>query len=132
MLQTLKKQALLFAHGILILIALIVAQMLLDFFQISFFLYNPPIGFALFLMASYIIQPLILGALNIILVYKLYNIECRIREFWINGLFLFLAFSSINLVLQTVFNLPLTIELAVVETLVLAYPFGLIGKLSNT
>jgi hypothetical protein len=106
--------------------------MLLDFFQIPFFLCSPSIGFAFFLMVSYIIQPLILGALNIIRVYKLYNVECRIREFWINGLFLFLAFSSVNLVLQTVFDLSLTPELAIAETLVLAYPFGLIGKLSNT
>jgi putative effector of murein hydrolase len=132
LLKTLKRQASVFAHGLIILVALIFAQILLGMFQIPFFMYNPPIGFAFFLVASYLIQPMLLGALNVILVYKLYNTEGRMREFWIHGLFLFLIFSTVNMLLQTILNLSFTASFAIVETVLLAYPFGLLGRLSNT
>ncbi len=51
--------------------------------------------------------------------------------FWLNGLFLLLAFSSINLLLLTIFGLSFSLPVAVAEVLILSYPFGYLGKFSN-
>jgi hypothetical protein len=92
----------------------------------------PPIGYAFFLLASYIIQPIIIGALNITVLHRLYKFQGWQIGFWENGLLLFLTFASINLVFQTVTHISyLSIIFAITETILLAYPFGIIAKLSN-
>jgi len=119
-----------FIYGLAITIALIVAQLLLDVFQISLLLFMPPIGFAIFLFISYGILPIIIGVLNIVLLNRFYNCDGWEIGFWLNGLFLTLAFSTITILLQTITGLPF-FAVAIVEILILPYPFGILGKFSN-
>ncbi|MFB3888662.1 MAG: hypothetical protein ACE14S_04160 [Candidatus Bathyarchaeia archaeon] len=132
MIGLLETQFKLFVHGVILVSALAVGQILLDMYQLSFFVYSPPIGFAFFLMMQYIIQPILLGALNVGLINVLYNTAGWSTELWVNGLFLFLAFSTINLVLQTMLGFSYSITIAIVEVVLLAYPFGLLGRFSNS
>jgi hypothetical protein len=119
-------------HGMIIVLTLVIIQMLLDAYQNSYMLFLPPIGFAIFIVVSYVIQPIVVGIVNVIILSKLYDFEsCRIG-FWLNGLFLLLTFSTINLLLQTVWNLPFSALVAVIEVATLSIPFGYLGKFSNT
>jgi hypothetical protein len=120
-----------FIHGFIIIAALATAQLILDASQNAFLTYVPPLGFAFFIVISYIIQPLIVGVLNIVVLQRLYNYEGWQIGFWLNGLFLLLAFSAINLALQTIAHVPFSILVAIVELPLLAYPFGYLGKFSN-
>jgi len=120
-----------FVHGLILIIALVVIQLLLDSFQDSFLLYMPPLGFAFFLIVMYGLQPLIIGVLNIVVLHRLYGQEGWQIGFWLNGLFLLLIFSTINLLLQTIISLPFSLSLGIVEILILSYPFGHLGKFSN-
>jgi|GEM_PF-945944 len=118
-------------HGLMIVITLVGVQLFLDAFQNSFFLFMPPIGFVLFVFATYVIQPLILGALNITLLHRLYNCEGWQIGFWLNGFFLLLIFSTINLVIVTTTGVPFSIILGILEIFLLSYPFGYLGRFSN-
>ena len=120
-----------FVHGLTILIPLVVIQLMLDAYQNSLLLYMPPIGFALFLLISYGIQPIILGVLNIIVIHRLYDCEGWQIGFWLNGFFLLLVFSTINLLLLTMAGLPFSLVVGIIEILLLSYPFGYLGKFSN-
>jgi len=112
-------------------VALVVIQLLLDVFQNSFLLYMPPIGFALFLLAMYGIQPVIVGVLNIVVLHRLYYCEGWQIGFWLNGFFLLLVFSTINLLIETIAGVPFSLVLGVLEIFLLSYPFGYLGKFSN-
>src|SRR4030067_3007050 len=90
-----------FIHGLALIIALVTIQLLLDACQNAFLLYMPPIGFALFLVTLFAIQPIILGVLNIIVLHRLYDCEGWQIGFWLNGFFLLIVFSTINLLIQT-------------------------------
>jgi len=120
-----------FLQGLIIVVALVVIQLLLDAFQRSFLLYMPPIGFALFLLATYGLQPIVVGVLNIIVLHRFYNLEGWQIGLWLNGFFLLLVFSTINLMIQTVAGVPFSLLMGLLEILLLAYPFGYIGKFSN-
>jgi hypothetical protein len=100
--KTLKLSKRTFIHGLTIVIPLVVIQLLLDVFQHSFLLFMPPIGFALFLFTTYGIQPLIVGAINISVLHRLYNCEGWQIGFWLNGFFLLITFSTLNLIIQTI------------------------------
>jgi hypothetical protein len=91
----------------------------------------PPIGFALFLLATYGIQPIVVGVLNIVVLHRFYNLEGWQIGLWLNGFFLLLVFSTINLMIQTVAGVPFSLITGSLEILLLAYPFGYIGKFSN-
>jgi len=125
----LSKQVLI--HGTTIVITLVTSQLLLDAFQKAFLLYMPPIGFALFLATIFAIEPIILGVLNIILLHRLYNCEGWQIGFWLNGVFLLLFFSTINLLIQTIAGVPFSLGVGIVEVFLLAYPFGHLAKFSN-
>ena len=129
--RTLKLSKPIFIHGLTILIPLVIIQLLLDVYQNSLLLYMPPIGFALFLLISYGIQPIIVGVLNIIVMHRLYDCEGWQIGFWLNGFFLLLFFSTINLLLLTIAGLPFSLVVGIVEILLLSYPFGYLGKFSN-
>ncbi len=118
-------------HGLTIILALVVIQLLLDVFQNAFLLYQPPIGFAFFVLVMFGIQPIILGVLNIIVMHRLYNCEGWQIGFWLNGFFLLLVFSTINLLLQTTADIPFSLVVGIAEVLLLCYPFGYLGKFSN-
>ena len=121
-----------FIHGVIILASLTVAQFLLYNFLNPFLLYLPPIGFAFFLLTSFVILPIIIGALNIVVLHRLYKFKGWQIGFWENGLFLFLVFSAINLIFQTTTGISdLSYIFAITETIIFAYPFGMIAKLSN-
>ncbi len=112
--------------------SLTVAEFLLFNFRNSFLLYLPPIGFAFFLLSMFIVQPIIIGALNIIVLHRLNKFEGWQIGFWLNGLFLFLVFSAFNLVFQTITYVSyLSYGFVIAEIILLAYPFGIIAKLSN-
>jgi len=129
--RTLKLSKQVFIHGLVIIIALVTIQLLLDAFQNAFLLYMPPIGFALFLLTIFAVQPIILGVLNIIVLHRLYNCEGWEIGFWLNGFFLLIFFSTINLLLQTTAGVPFSLWVGIVEVFLLAYPFGHLGKFSN-
>ena len=120
-----------FIHGLVIIIALVTIQLLLDAFQNAFLLYMPPIGFALLLVTMFAIQPIILGVLNIIFLHRLYNCEGWQIGFWLNGFFLLIFFSTINLLIQTIAGVPFSLGVGIVEVFLLSYPFGYLGKFSN-
>ena len=129
--KTLRPSRPILIHGLMIVITLVGFQLLLDAFQNSFFLFMPPIGFALFLFTTYVIQPLILGVLNITLLHRLCNCEGWQIGFWLNGFFLLLVFSTINLVIVTTTGVPFSIILGILEVFLLSYPFGYLGRFSN-
>ena len=129
--RTLKLSKQVFIHGLIIIIALVTIQLLLDTFQNAFLLYMPPIGFALLLITMFAIQPIILGVLNIIVLQRLYNCEGWQIGFWLNGFFLLIFFSTINLLIQTTTGFPFSLGVGIVEVFLLSYPFGYLGKFSN-
>ena len=129
--RMLKPSKQIFIHGLTILIPLVIIQLMLDAYQNSLLLYMPPIGFALFLLTSYGIQPIIIGVLNIIVMHRLFDCEGWQIGFWLNGFFLLLVFSTINLLLQTMAGVPFSLGIGIVEILLLSYPFGYLGKFSN-
>jgi hypothetical protein len=131
LLKTLKPVKRVFIHGLIIIITLVIIQSLLDGFQNSFLLYLPPLGFAFFLFIQYVIQPIAVGVLNVVILHRLYNCEGWQTGFWLNGLFLLLMFSTINLILQTITGLPFSPYITAVDIFVLSYPFGHLGKFSN-
>src|SRR3989304_1502876 len=111
----LKPSKQIFIHGLTILIPLVIIQLMLDAYQNSMLLYMPPIGFALFILISYGIQPIIVGVLNIIAIHRLYDCEGWQIGFWLNGFFLLIVFSTINLLIQTMTGAPFSIVVGVVE-----------------
>ena len=118
-------------HGLILVISLVAIQLVLDASQNGFLLYMPPIGFALFILTMVGIQPLILGVLNIMILHRLYNCEGWQIGFWLNGFFLMIIFSTINLLIQTMAGIPFSLGIGLVEIFLLAYPFGYLGKFSN-
>jgi hypothetical protein len=128
LLKTLKPAKPVLIHGLIIVFALVLIQLLLDVLQNSFLLYMPPIGFAFFLFIQYGIQPIAVGTLNVIILHRLYKCEDWQTGFWLNGLFLLL---TITLMLQTITGLPFAPYIALIDILILSYPFGYLGKFSN-
>ncbi|MCW3984443.1 MAG: hypothetical protein NWE96_10705 [Candidatus Bathyarchaeota archaeon] len=120
----------LFLQGIILTGVLSEVAFYLDGAQTSFMMYMPPIGFALLLVVTYLIQPIAVGALNIFLINILYGTKGWQVEFWLNGIFLLLAFTTINLVFQTTLGWSLLVA-AVVDVALLAIPFGAIARFSN-
>ena len=131
LLRMLKPSKQVFIHGLVIIIALVSIQLLLDAFQNVFLLYMPPIGFALLIITMFGVQPIILGVLNIIVLHRFYNCEGWQIGFWLNGFFLLMFFSTINLLIQTSAGVPFSLGVGIVEVFLLSYPFGYLGKFSN-
>ena len=117
-------------QGLILAIILIVVQMQLDGSEQSFMAYLPPIGFALLVFTTYFVQPILLGVLNIFLINTLYGTKGWQVGFWLNGVFLLITFSTINLVLQTTLNLSFT-YVAIIDLVLLVFPFGCIARFSN-
>jgi hypothetical protein len=91
----------------------------------------PPLGFFFSMTIMYGIQPLMIGVLNIIIINTLYKTKGWQVGFWLNGIFLLLVFSTINLLLQTTLRLPFSPYVALIDILVLSIPFGCIARFSN-
>ena len=120
----------LLVQGLVTVIILIVFQAWLNSVQTGFLSYMPPLGFAFFLAITYFAQPLVLGAVNIALINSLHKTRGWQVGFWLNGLLLVLAFSTLNLILQVTFNLQFLPVIAIID-LVLAFPFGCLARFSN-
>jgi hypothetical protein len=118
-------------HGALIVCGLIIIQTVLDSAKDSFMMFLPPLGFAFFYITSYILGPLVIGAVNVIIIHRLNKLKGWQVGFWLNGLFLMLAFSTVNLVLQTVLDLPFAPYVALIDLFLLSLPFGIIARYSN-
>jgi hypothetical protein len=114
----------------MIVVALFVVQMIMDVSRSSFLLFMPPIGFALFILIMYGIQPVMLGILNIIVLHKFYNCEGWEIGFWLNGIFLLFVFSTLNLLIITITGVPFLL-VGAVEIFLLSYPFGYLAQFSN-
>ena len=117
-------------QGLILAVVLIVVQTQLDNARQSFMSYMPPIGFALLIFTTYLVQPILLGVLNIFIINTLFKTKGWQVGFWLNGIFLLLVFSTVNLVLQTALNLSFTYT-AIVDVVVLSIPFGCIARFSN-
>jgi hypothetical protein len=117
-------------QGLILAVVLIVVQAQLDNARQSFMSYMPPIGFALLIFATYLVQPILLGVLNIFIINTLFKTKGWQVGFWLNGIFLLLTFSTVNLVLQTALNLSFTYT-AIIDVVVFAIPFGCIARFSN-
>jgi len=121
----------LFTNGIIILSFLAITQMVLDYYINPFLLFQPPLGYAFYLALLYFLRPLIVGALNVVLVQQLYHLKGWTISLWLNGLFIMLIFSGINLVLIALAGVNLSLFETVIEVFVLSIPFGKIAKYSN-
>lgn len=117
-------------QGIIVTVVLIVFQVSLTNLKDNFTTYMPPIGFALLLAVTYFAQPLILGVLNIIAINTLHKTKGWQVGFWLNGLFLLLTFTTINMLLEIVFQLEFLPYVALID-LLLSFPFGCIARFSN-
>ena len=117
-------------QGLVLAIVLVGIQLSLENAQQSFISYMPPIGFVLLMLTTYLIQPLIIGVLNIFVINTLYKTKGWQVGFWLNGIFLLLTFSTVNLVLQTALSVPFTFT-AIIDIVLLALPFGCIARFSN-
>jgi hypothetical protein len=120
----------LLVQGLILTVVLIVVQAQLDNARQSFMSYMPPIGFALLIFATYLVQPILLGVLNIFIINTLFKTKGWQVGFWLNGVFLLLTFSTLNLVLQTALNLSFTYT-AIIDIVVFAIPFGCLARFSN-
>ena len=90
----------------------------------------PPIGFTLLLFVTYLVQPILLGVLNILIINAFYGTKGWQVGFWLNGIFLLLVFTAVNMIIQTMLNLSFA-YIAVIDIVLLMFPFGCIARFSN-
>ena len=117
-------------QGLILAVALVIIQAWVDSARDGFMSYLPPMGFVFLMIITYLIQPIIIGVLNIALINTLHKTKGWQVGFWLNGIFLLLTFSTINVVLQTTLNLSFT-STAIIDIVLLAFPFGCIARFSN-
>jgi hypothetical protein len=117
-------------QGAILAVILIGFKAWFDSVEQSFMSYMPPLGFAVLMAIIYFAQPIVIGVINIALINALHKTKGWQVGFWLNGVFLLLAFSTINLILQTTFALQFLPIIAIID-LLLALPFGCIAKFSN-
>jgi len=118
-------------HGLLIVCVLIILQIALNNAKDAFMMFMPPLGFIFYYIISYVLGPIIIGAVNILIIHQIYKLKGWQVGFWLNGLFLLLAFSTLNLMLQTVLKLPFAPHIALIDIFLLSLPFGIIARFSN-
>ena len=129
-LQSLHLMAKLLIQGLALSIILATIQLSFEGSRDSFMSYMPPLGFFFLMFTTYLIQPIIIGVINIFIINLLYGTRGWQVGFWLNGFFLVLLFSTINVVLQTTLGLPF-VYAAAIDIVVLAFPFGCIARFSN-
>ena len=117
-------------EGFVTVLIMIIFQAWFNGAQTSLMNYMPPLGFAFLMAITYFAQPLVLGAVNIALINTLHKTKGWQVGFWLNGLLLVLAFTTLNLVLQVTFSLAFLPAIALID-LLLAFPFGCLARFSN-
>lgn len=96
----------------------------------GFMLYMPPIGLVIYAVLMFVIQPIALGAANIVLINVLFGTRGWQVTFWLNGIFLLLVFITVNIMLRTVFGWPSSIVMAF-DVVLLSLPIGCLARFSN-
>jgi hypothetical protein len=129
-LQSLRLIEKLLLQGLTLAVILIAIQVTIEGARNSFMAFLPPLGFFFLMFTTYLIQPIIVGVLNIFIINVLYGTRGWQVGFWLNGIFLLLTFSTVNVVLQTALGLSFTV-VAVIDVVLLAFPFGCIARFSN-
>ena len=117
-------------QGVILTVLLIAVQVSLEGSRGGFMAFLPPLGFFFLMFATYLIQPIVIGVINIFIINVLYRTRGWQVGFWLNGIFLLLAFSTIKLFLETVLGVPFAV-VAVLDIVVFALPFGCIARFSN-
>ena len=117
-------------QGLILAVVLVVVQVQLDGARQSFMSYMPPIGFALLIFVTYLVQPILIGVLNIFLINTFYRTKGWQVGFWLNGIFLLLVFTTVNIMLQAMLNLSFA-YIAVIDIVLLMFPLGCIARFSN-
>ena len=96
----------------------------------GFMLYMPPIGLVIFVVLMFVVEPIALGAVNIVLINVMFDTKGWQVTFWLNGIFLWLVFTAVNVMLRTVFGWPYTIVMAF-DVILLSLPLGCLARFSN-
>ena len=118
-------------QGLVLTAILVIVQLELDAAHLSFMSYMPPLGLIFLGVITYLIQPLLLGVLNILIINVLFKTKGWQVGFWLNGIFLLLVFSTVNIALQTWLGLPFAPYIALIDIAALSLPFGCIARFSN-
>jgi hypothetical protein len=74
---------------------------------------------------------MIVGVLNIVVIHRFYNSEGWQMGLWLNGFFIVLVFSTMNLIILTVTGVLFSPVIGILEIFLLSYPFGYLGRFSN-
>jgi hypothetical protein len=117
-------------EGIVLSVIMVALQMWFEGQTEGFMAYIPPIGLVIYGVLMFLVEPIALGAVNIALINVLFGTRGWQVNFWLNGIFLILVFTTINVVLETVLGWSFII-VAVFDVVVLSIPFGCIARFSN-
>ncbi len=74
---------------------------------------------------------MVLGVLNVVILHRFYNFEGWQIGLWLNGFFIVLVFSTVNLIILTITEVAFSPLIGLPEILFLSYSFGYLGKFSN-
>jgi hypothetical protein len=120
----------LLAEGLILSILMVALKSWFDGQLNGFMLYMPPIGLVIYGVLMFLVEPIALGAVNIVLINVLFGTRGWQVNFWLNGVFLLLVFTAVNVVMQTAGNLSFA-YLAVIDIVVLSFPLGCLARFSN-
>jgi hypothetical protein len=120
----------LLAEGLTLSILMVALKVWFDGQLNGFMVYMPPIGLVIYGVLMFLVQPIALGAVNIALINILFGTRGWQVNFWLNGIFLLLVFTTVNVVMQTAANLSFT-YIAVIDVVALSFPFGCLARFSN-
>jgi hypothetical protein len=120
----------LLAEGLILSILMVALKSWFDGQLNGFMVYMPPIGLVIYGVLMFLVEPIALGVVNIALINVLFSTRGWQVNFWLNGIFLLLVFTTVNVVMQTTANLSFT-YLAVIDLVALSFPFGCLARFSN-
>jgi hypothetical protein len=120
----------LLVEGLALSILMVVLQFWFEAQMKGFMMYMPPIGLVTYGVLLFVVEPIALGALNIALINVLFGTRGWQVNFWLNGIFLMLLFTTINVVLETVSGWSFMV-VAAVDVALLAMPIGCLARFSN-
>jgi hypothetical protein len=122
----------LFLQGFILTVILVCVQIGLEASRVGFMNYMSPLGFFFLMLTTYLIQPILVGVLNIFLINVFYKTKGWQVNWWLNGVMLLFAFSAFNVVIQTSLNnIPFLPAIALIDIVVLSFPFGCLARFSN-
>jgi hypothetical protein len=129
-LQSLPLVVKLLLEGLILSTIMVVLQVWFEGQLGGFMLYMPPIGLVIYAVLMFVVEPIALGAVNIVLINVLFDTKGWQVTFWLNGIFLLLIFITVNIILRTVFGWPASIVMAF-DVVLLSLPLGCLARFSN-